>query len=322
MRLKILTLTVLIALTYSLNLKAQFNDSVLGIGVMVGGSKLSGDIKNTNAGFTGGFLLRYTPITNFSIGASTSFGNMTSGLDAIKTEIFSSSLFANYFIMPYSLFNPFLSLGFSNFHYWASDENNNLIRSSKTGHSFKGWDSAIQIGIGMELAASRHWAVNTMGNYSFTRNDGLDAIVDGSNDGFFKGTVALVRYFDVSGSAGTGRKHFKDYRSSREKMKITQIEKTNLPPKTKTKSEQTGSKSFSNGISFEPGTAILLNSSTVQLNNIYNFLNNNPNEQIELVGKTTHTKKTNRKLLIARAKAIKTYLVNKGISTQRIIIHE
>ncbi len=314
-------LTGLIVLLNNFSLKAQLDDSILGVGAMLGGSKLSGDIENTNAGFTGGFLIRYTPISNFSIGASTSFGKMTSGLDAIKTEVFSTSMFANYFLMPYSLFNPFVTLGYSNFHYWATNEDNNLIRSPD-GNAYKGWDSAIQIGVGLELAASRNWAVNTMGNYNFTRNDGLDAIIDGGNDGFFKGTIALIRYFDMSNKAADGRKQYRSNYPSQQKIEATQIEKKNLAPKSKAKSKKAGSKSFSNGISFEPGTAILMNSSSAQLNNIYNFLSNNSKEQIELVGKTTYSKKTNRKLLIARAKAIKTYLVNKGISPHRIIIHE
>jgi len=320
MRLKIIALTVLIALAYNLELKAQYSEKVLGVGVMLGGSKLSGDIENTNAGFTGGFLVRYSPNSNFSFGASTSFGKMTSGLDAIRTEVFNASLFANYFIMPYSLFNPFVSLGFSKFHYWATNEQNSLIRNTN-GEAYMGWDSAIELGIGVELAASRDWAVNTIGNYNFTRSDGLDGIVDGGNDGFFKGSVALVRYFDLGNKAANGRKSYRTEHNDREKLGFTQVEETAPAPQT-VPQKQTESKSFSNGISFEPGTAILMNSSTAQLDNIYNFLNANPDEQIELVGKTSGSKTTNSKLMIARAKAIKNYLVNKGIAPERIIINE
>ncbi len=84
-----------------------------------------------------------------------------------------------------------------------------------------------------------------MGNYNFTRNDGLDAIIDGGNDGFFKGTIALIRYFDMSNKAADGRKQYRSNYPSQQKIEATQIEKKNLAPKSKAKSKKAGSKSFS-----------------------------------------------------------------------------
>src|SRR3990172_11451359 len=130
MRIKILFIICLLLMISTFQLQAQFKDSSLGIGVMVGGSKLRGDIDNTNAGFTSGILLKYAPVPNFAIAATGTYSKLTSGLDAIKTDLYNASIFASYYFIPYSLFNPLVSLGYSKFYYFTTGENNNLLYNS------------------------------------------------------------------------------------------------------------------------------------------------------------------------------------------------
>lgn len=80
--------------------------------------------------------------------------------------------------------------------------------------------------------------------------------------------------------------------------------------------------SQSAGIFFQPGTARILEKSRAYLDQIYQYLKNNPDEIIELVGfqGDTGDRERDMRLAIARAKAVKTYLVNKGIAPRRIIL--
>ena len=71
---------------------------------------------------------------------------------------------------------------------------------------------------------------------------------------------------------------------------------------------------------FQSGKATLLPVGKKELNNLVNFLNNNPNVKITLEGHTdnTGTDKINDPLSVKRAESAKTYLVSKGIDESRI----
>jgi outer membrane protein OmpA-like peptidoglycan-associated protein len=71
---------------------------------------------------------------------------------------------------------------------------------------------------------------------------------------------------------------------------------------------------------FQSGKATLLPVGKKELDNLVNFLNNNPNVKITLEGHTdnTGTDKINEPLSVKRAESAKTYLVSKGIDESRI----
>ena len=90
----------ILLLSHATFLSAQFNNSEFGIGLLVGGSKLQGDVENTNIGLTGGLMLKYVPTSRLALTALAAYGQMTTGLNAIKTDLLSTSLLGSLFILP------------------------------------------------------------------------------------------------------------------------------------------------------------------------------------------------------------------------------
>ncbi|MFQ5652430.1 MAG: OmpA family protein [bacterium] len=302
---------------------AQVSKARLGAGLLVGGSKIQGDIENSSAALTGGVLLTYSSSPNFALSATATYTKMTSGLNAINTRVFSTALAANFYIWPTSVLKPFVSLGLSGFHYETTTGTDApLFRPD--GSRYMGWESAVQLGIGFQLSASKQWAVNTMGNYNITQVDDLDAINGGRNDGFFKGLVGLVRYFKNGDSWQEEDRYEQSWREIEKDLAVEQVQQTSTPTRSQnTERPPVAKPSFSGGIQFEPGSARLLDSSKAQLDKIYQFLVTNPGEEIELLGKSTRSQQSvNYRLVVERARSIKAYLVSKGISPRRIIIHQ
>jgi outer membrane protein OmpA-like peptidoglycan-associated protein len=75
------------------------------------------------------------------------------------------------------------------------------------------------------------------------------------------------------------------------------------------------------GSSFAIGSAKLNQGGNNQLNEVVEFANNQPDAKLEVVGFTSSTgsEKLNLKLSLARAEAVKKYLVKQGISPDRIV---
>ena len=87
---KLLILTILLG--FSLTLQAQSPRSTLGLGLLIGGARLSGDIEKSNIGLAGGLMLRLSPLSFFAFTAQTSYGQMTTGLNAFRTNVLNASL--------------------------------------------------------------------------------------------------------------------------------------------------------------------------------------------------------------------------------------
>ena len=172
----------------------------------------------------------------------------------------------------------------------------------------------MQIGAGFELFTGKRWAINTMGNYNITRVDDLDAISQGGNDGFFHGLIGLVHYFK------TGKK-IKGEKFSRSDVSERPVaeEKNAEPGKIQT-IQNTPPDQFTNGIYFERGTATLSPKSRKQLHEIYRYLDTHPDEELELLGVGSENQAENE-LILARANAVKIYLINLGIKSEKIIIN-
>ncbi|MFQ5676443.1 MAG: OmpA family protein [bacterium] len=288
-------------------LSAQFSKSEFGIGALVGGSKLIGDIENTNLGLTSGLMIRYMPIPRFGITMTGTYGQMTSGLNAIKTNILSASLLGTAFLMPENYFRPFVSLGLSRFHYTTRDGNGELL-SRGDGSPIEAWKGSLQFGIGFELFTGKTWAINTMGNYNITLVDDLDAVDQGGKDGFFNGFLGLVHYFKTN-----NKPKYEQRWQEHDNALIT--EKVDEPQEAPASTAE----QFANGIYFERGTATLLPQSKKQLHNIYRYLYGHPSEDLELLG-VSGSNRSENKLVEERAKAVKSYLINLGIEADRIIV--
>ena len=116
MKTRIVFYISILLLSHAAFLNAQFKNTEFGVGVLAGGSKLLGDVENTNMGLTGGLMLKYGPIPSFAFTATATYGPMTTGLNAIKTDLLNVSLLGTFFIWPNNDFRPFLSLGLARFH--------------------------------------------------------------------------------------------------------------------------------------------------------------------------------------------------------------
>ncbi|MFQ5825096.1 MAG: OmpA family protein [bacterium] len=190
----ILILALTIFLGNAVTSNAQFQRSKLGAGVLMGGSQLKGDIKKSNTNLTGGLILRYTPIRFFSLTATSTYGQMTSGLNAFKTDVIKGSLSGTLFLFPTKKYSPLLTFGLSGLHFVTMDGNNRkLFRLD--GSPIAGWERAFQLGLGMEFFVGERWAINTTADYYFTQGDDIDAINQGKNDDFFQGLIGVLHYF-------------------------------------------------------------------------------------------------------------------------------
>jgi len=81
-----------------------------------------------------------------------------------------------------------------------------------------------------------------------------------------------------------------------------------------------GEKLILKNIQFEKNKSELLPSSSVTIEKLFNFLNDNTIVKIEILGHTDNTgnESINKQLSLARAKAVNDFLVNKNISQSRI----
>ncbi|MCH7754892.1 outer membrane beta-barrel protein [candidate division KSB1 bacterium] len=313
MKTRIVFYISILLLSQAAFLSAQFNNSELGIGLLAGGSKLQGDVENTNMGLTGGLMLKYAPIPRLALTALAAYGQMTTGLNAIKTDLLSASLLGSLFILPNSNIRPFLSIGLSRFHYSTKDGNGQQLYRTN-GSPISAWKSALQFGVGVELFTGKRWAINTMGNYNITRVDELDAITQGATDGFFHGFIGLVHYFKTS-------KNTKDEKlTRRDFLQTAPVEEKRVPESNLNSTAQNApSDQFANGIYFERGSANLLAKSRHQLHEIYQYLYAHPDEELELLG-VNGANQAENKLILEQANAVKSHLVNLGIKPEKIIV--
>lgn len=323
---------------------AQIQRSKLGAGLLLGGSQLKGDIRKDNTNFTGGLILRFTPVPLFSLTATSTYGKMTSGLNAFRTEVIKGSLSGNLFFLPTKRFSPLLTVGLSGLHFVTMDgDEHPLLRLD--GTPLSGWETALRLGLGMEVFVAERWAINTTADYYFTQGDELDAINQGKNDGFFQALVGVLHYFkkpknirkpedehskprnkiwetaDVSKSLEP-----KNLLSSKalnqdlEKLKTVPIDTTH--PIEQESESKDNEEMVADGIYFEAGTANILKKSSSRLQKIYQSLLENPDNEIILreSKENQYRDENDRRLAYERAKAIKTYLVNLGIKPDRILI--
>jgi len=241
---------------------AQFKNTEFGAGILLGGSKLQGDVQNTNLGLTGGAMLKYAPIPRFALTATAAYGQMTTGLNAIRTDLLSTSLLGTLFVLPGSNFRPFITLGLARFHYSTKDgAGQQLLRTD--GSPVSAWQNAVQFGVGFELFTGKRWAINTMGNYNITRVDELDAITEGATDGFFHGFIGLVHYFKK------GETTYDDSLTGKDLPDAVPVTQAPTPASGRDSRPETPSDQFANGIYFERGTANLSPRSRKQLHEIF-----------------------------------------------------
>src|SRR5688572_18212220 len=78
--------------------------------------------------------------------------------------------------------------------------------------------------------------------------------------------------------------------------------------------------SSTRNISFASSSAKLSTTANTSLNQIVKVLNENPTLKVKIEGHTDNVEKDNMKLSENRAAAVKTYLVSKGISEDRIVV--
>ncbi len=320
MELKRTVLVWAIMLGFAVTAQAQLSNGKLGAGVLLGGSKLQGDIEQSGAGLTGGLLLTYSFNPKFSLSATGTYGKMTSGVDAIHTRLLSTAIVGNYYLLPEMPINPFLSFGLSTFQYEATGSRDEALYKPD-GSVYKGWEQALQMGLGFELSATKLWTVKTMVNYNFSQGDELDAVDGGSNDGFFKGMVGVIRYFgDEDGWQEDGGRT-EAWPQLKRELPVEQVEQAEKPM-SRREPAPAPQASMGAGIEFQAGTAVLLESSKARLDEVYEFMVANPGETVELLGKSSDQQgSVNYQLVVARARSIKAYLVSKGIAPSRILIH-
>ena len=226
MKKSIIPLTLILTFGFNLTSNAQSPRSMLGIGLMVGGARLSGDVEKNNIDLAGGLMVRLTPLSFFAFKAQTSYSQMITGLNAIRTNVLNVTFSGNLFLLPSKKFSPFLSLGYSNFHFVAKDgDNNQLLRPN--GSPISGWQQALQTGFGFEFFVDDAWAINTSIDYFFSHSDELDAIKQGKNDGFFNGLIGLIHYFKEHSRFENSESFSRTQRALLENAKVEEITSNN-----------------------------------------------------------------------------------------------
>ncbi|RMF64530.1 MAG: hypothetical protein D6743_09215 [Calditrichaeota bacterium] len=312
------TLVVLLLVVFAgQDARAQGPGGKFGAGVLVGGSKLQGDIANTSTAMTGGFMLKYSPFKIFALSSAFTLAEMTSGLDAIKTRVLNSSLTGNFTLLPNNKFRPFISIGVSRFHYSTTDGRGQPVLRAD-GSRVAGWETALQVGIGVELFTGRQWAITTMGRYHAAQVDELDGINLGKNDRFMDGLIGLMHYFR------TGRRLPSEQGPPRQWLPRPLAKPSNQSssPSHEVSKAANDSGRFADGIYFAPNSAQLLDKSLAKLDTLFRYLTDNPDEVVELRLRSSKAQGQHAKLVRLRAEAVKAYLVNLGIAPERIVISE
>lgn len=281
-----------------------------GVGLLIGGSQLRGDIDKANTNLVGGATLRFFPVSNFALSVSSTYGKVTSGLNALKTRILNTSLEGTVFIFPHRKYRPFVTFGLSHFYYAAEDEASRQLHYAD-GSKVAGWEQALMMGVGVEISTGKNWALNAFGHYVFSNADALDGIVQGKNDVFFSGLVGLMHYFNSGKSHTAGNAFHKADRP----LKVP-IEEVAAEPEQKDSKRVNRSAENANGIYFEPDSDIIVEPSKEKLQKIFYYLTINQNEEIQLI--LLETK--NQDLMLKRARRVEKYLVDLGIDPKRIII--
>lgn len=303
-------LSTILLFSFTNGYSQWFENSRFGAGFMLGASKLQGDIDNTHAGLTTGLLLSYSPMPRINFSTVGTYGKMTSGLDAIKTDVVGGAFSGSVYVLPHGMLRPYASAGLGYFHYTAKNsEGETFVREDSS--KVQDWKTAFQLGIGLEVHAATPWVLTSTVNYNFTPTDELDAISSGKNDGFFQFMVGLVHYFDFGKRAPLAQKG-----SSEDKQIQNAVDRSqNKESVAATADEE---EAYSTGIYFKPGSAELLAKTKKKLDEIYTYLANNPDEKIQLLGPAKNKKHSD--LIVRRALAIKNYLTGLGISADRIIV--
>ena len=298
-------------------LKPQPRRNKFGIGILAGGTRLKGDFAQTTASFAGGVALRFSPLSFFAISTAATYGAPKSGLDAVKTELLTTSLSATFFLFPRSSYRPFVSVGVSNFYYRAKDGDGTQL-TAPDGRPIQGWQQGLQLGGGFELFTGRNWALTTYGDYVFSSVDDLDNIVQGANDGYFRVMFGFLRYFNKSDSRGDKKAFSLQHK---EGVSFAQI-RDNFPSKAGDPTDRQRRDLFSKEIYFQPGTSIVHEASWEHLSEIYRYLNDNPNEALELLGSNQDRIQDAelRELVYERAAAVKRHLVYLGLPSDRVIV--
>lgn len=306
-------------------LRAQPESREFGLGVLVGGAKMNGDIEKSSMGFHAGAFLEYLPGANVGLSLAANHAGMISGLNAITTSVYGATVSSNLFLASNRPFRPFLTLGFTTLYYSARDQHGARIRR-RDGTAYRGWTPALNIGGGLRLNASRQWALNFKLSYNFAKNDGLDGIVAGDKDVFFTAAVALVRRFyselpKLSRAGSSSRRAGKPWQNAHGGLEVEEVTAIKKRQSGNQQNEGTPTTVFSSDIYFKPGSNILQARSKVQLDRIYQYLKDHPDEGLELLRKDPEAMNDTKKALaLARAKAVKRYLVKRGIAAKRVKI--
>jgi hypothetical protein len=259
---------------------AQIASRKFAIGVLAGASRLQGDLQPANTALTSGLLLRFNPLSFFAISGYATYGTIGSGLNSIKTRMLNASLAGTFFLLPKGRLRPFVSGGWSMFHYDVRNQQGDQVLNSE-GSPLGSWQQAFQFGGGLELFIGQNWAINTVADYLVAPVDDLDGIVEGTKDGFMRGLFGVVYYF------GGGKKKDSGKSSNRWERKqgisLEQARKDQPAQATQLDGQALNKDAlFSDGIFFEPGGTAIQERSRKQLVKIHQFLKANPDEIIEL----------------------------------------
>ncbi|RMD88882.1 MAG: hypothetical protein D6813_11460 [Calditrichaeota bacterium] len=342
------------------SLMAQSPRGKFGFGILLGGSRIYGDLDKATPRLSGGATFRVLPVSFLGLTTRFTYNNLRSGLNATNTDLFNASIFASLFLLPKAKFSPFLNLGYSRYYFKTGAILDGVVPLSKWGDSFL-------FGGGLEFFVANRWAINTTLDYYFAQNDLLDGIVSARNDGFLTGFLGLMFYFterrnEVSSdlfvqsyenSQATGSTYVSQQKPvNNDESEIKEIksqsqiaaavdelensiqtdaatshpetEAASSSPSTSSNSQIIQIERVPNGLYFESGSDKILNVSKQKLQKIYEFLTQNPDLKIELKDfrNPEQNSEFDRQIAYRRALAVKNYLVNLGIDPQRLIIKE
>ena len=302
-------------------LMAQSPRGKFGLGILLGGSRIYGDLDKATPRLSGGATFRILPVSFLGLTTRFTYNNLRSGLNATNTDLYNASIFASLFLLPKSRFSPFLNLGYSRYYFKTGAIIDGVVPLSKWGDSFL-------FGGGLELLVANRWAINTTLDYYFAQNDLLDGIVGAKNDGFLTGFLGLMFYFTNSRDEVSSELFVQTYKNTqapgstfvrkqnevsanddREIKEIksqsqiaaaldelensiqtdTSISHSETEAVSPTSSSSTSNNSqiiqierVPNGLYFKSGSAQILNVSKQKLQKIYEYLTQNPDLKIEL----------------------------------------
>ncbi len=180
-----------------------------------------------------------------------------------------------------------------------------------------GTDWTANAGLGISYMFTKYLGINYNFNYSLTNHDKRDRVSNDGNDQFMQHTLGIVFQFGKKNKKDADNDGVADYEDKCPNSAGT-IENEGCPEIDDSVKEVM--EKALEGVQFETGKNVILESSFDKLDAVAEIMKSNKAYKLDINGHTDNTgsAETNMELSLARAKAVKKYLHERGVNLNQM----